>query len=137
LLEEYHQTVEAERTVVLRDRDGGLHWWTWAGAAANATLAAALDSVRPGLTDPVARHHNLRLGLAPEASREQMSAAAAELAGIEPAEWPGPQVSEQALEGKFAEMLPPGRAARALSRRLSDSHAAAQAVRTERLWQDL
>jgi ATP-dependent Lhr-like helicase len=45
--EEHADHIAADGTVLLRSADGDMHWWTWAGAAANRTLQASLEVVDP------------------------------------------------------------------------------------------
>ncbi|MFF7851055.1 DEAD/DEAH box helicase [Streptomyces sp. NPDC007910] len=99
-------------TLIIRDADGRMRWWTWAGHRANATLAATLDDVAvPGqrVNDHWIR---LREDVTP-VSWKQRSAGAADRLCL-------PAVDERAVRGlKFAEALPPRLAEATLSARLA------------------
>lgn len=43
--EHFLERVHQGGTLIIRDADGRMRWWTWAGHRANATLAATLDEV--------------------------------------------------------------------------------------------
>lgn len=105
-------------TVIVRDNDGDLRWWTWAGFRANATLTATLGEV----VDPVQRFDDLqirlRADLTPRAWRDLVADAAERLCL--------PEVSRKALEGlKFSAALPDRLATATLASRMADSPGAA------------
>ncbi len=105
-------------TVILRDGDGELRWWTWAGFRANATLAATLGEV----VDPMQRFDDaqirLREDLTPQAWRDLVADAAERLCL--------PEVSDKALDGlKFSAALPRRLAMATLAARLADLDGAA------------
>lgn len=105
-------------TVILRDSDGDLRWWTWAGFRANATLTATLGEV----VDPVERFDDsgirLREDLTPHAWR-LLTADAADRLCL-------PEIDEKALTGlKFNAALPPRLAMATLAARLADLDRAA------------
>ncbi|MDG4799342.1 DEAD/DEAH box helicase [Micromonospora sp. WMMD980] len=104
--------------VILRDKDGDLRWWTWAGFRANATLTATLDEV----VDPVGRFDDgsirLRENLTPQAWRA-LTADAQERLCL-------PAVDGRALSGlKFNAALPARLATATLAARLADLDRAA------------
>jgi ATP-dependent helicase Lhr and Lhr-like helicase len=105
-------TVAGDATVVTRSADAW--WWTWAGARANATLAAAL----PGVVDPKVSYDNLRLRLRHDIAHGDLRAA---LDGVD---WTGavlPEVAPDAVRGlKFADILPAGLASATVAERLAD-----------------
>jgi ATP-dependent Lhr-like helicase len=51
LREEYAHRVSGDSTVMIREPNGRLRWWTWAGARANSVLVAGLLEVAPDLLD--------------------------------------------------------------------------------------
>jgi ATP-dependent Lhr-like helicase len=110
-------------TVIVRDDQGDLRWWTWAGFRANATLAATLGEV----VDPVQRFDDLQIrlreNLTPQAWRSLVADAAQRLCL--------PDVSEKALDGlKFSAALPHRLVTATLAARLADI-AGAEAVLRE------
>ncbi|BCO59622.1 DEAD/DEAH box helicase [Mycobacterium intracellulare subsp. intracellulare] len=116
--------VSADGFVVLREGDG-VHWWTWAGARANATLIAGL----PGIAEDAQRPDNFRIRLRGIEAAENLLGALKEL------NWDDvlPSVSPAATAGlKFSEVLPPDLAVRTIAERLAD-HDGAQAVAGEPL----
>ncbi|MFC8847190.1 MULTISPECIES: DEAD/DEAH box helicase [unclassified Micromonospora] len=105
-------------TLVVREREGDLRWWTWAGFRVNATLTATLSEI----VDPVGRFDDrsirLRDDLTPAAWR-MLTADAADRLCL-------PDVDEKALAGlKFAAALPERLAVATLAARLADSGGAA------------
>lgn len=52
LREEYLDRVHLGGTVIRRERTGDVHWWTWAGRRANATLIATLGDLAERLCLP-------------------------------------------------------------------------------------
>ena len=106
--------VTADGTVVRQSPDGNLHWWTWAGTAANRTLAASL----PGLIDPAQRFGDqvvrLRHGLDAREASDQLRASTD--IGLVP-----PEVNDQAVRGlKFSAALSLELARRTVAERLVD-----------------
>jgi ATP-dependent Lhr-like helicase len=119
--ERYQDVVHSSGTVVVRQGDGDLRWWTWAGHRANATLAATLGAV----ADPAQRVNACYLRLDPELSPEAWRAATAGAAD----RLCLPAVHEAALKGlKFGDALPPRLAEATLAARLADLDGAAQAL---------
>lgn len=105
-------------TVILRVGNDDVHWWTWAGYRANATLAATLS----GLTDDRQRFDDARIRLRSDLTRDMWRegiADAAERLCL-------PEVDERALAGlKFNEALPQRLAEATLAQRLADLGGAA------------
>jgi ATP-dependent Lhr-like helicase len=117
--------VADEGTVLRRSSDGDVHWWTWAGSAANRTLHASLDIVDPRqrIGDQVLR---LRHGI-------DLRVAAAELRGSKVAELVEPSVDHHALRGlKFSAALPEALATDTVARRLGDRDGAGTVLREDR-----
>ena len=116
LREERGGTVAADASVVTRSVDAW--WWTWAGARANATLAAAL----PGVVDPEVSYDNLRLRLRHDLAHGDLRAS------LDAVDWAGavlPSVAPDAVRGlKFSDVLPPALAAATVAERLADGHSA-------------
>jgi ATP-dependent Lhr-like helicase len=125
-LREHHAGhVATGSTVLRRGADGDVHWWTWAGSAANRTLHASLDIVDPRqrIGDQVLR---LRHGI-------DLRAAAAELRGSRVAELRAPSVDRYALRGlKFSAALPETLAADTVAQRLGDPGGAETVLREDR-----
>ncbi|SCL28112.1 ATP-dependent helicase Lhr and Lhr-like helicase [Micromonospora nigra] len=116
--EERLHLVHSGGNVIAREPDGDLHWWTFAGNRANATLAATLSAV----VDPVNRYDDqamkLRENLAPGQWRALASDARERLCL--------PGLDEKALTGlKFNAALPRRLALRTLAARLADLESAA------------
>lgn len=104
-------TVAAGSTVV--DVEGSW-WWTWAGARANVTLAAAI----PDLVDARSRYENDRIRLRGGVGIAELRAA---ISRIDPGDRWLPDVDGTAIRGlKFAGSLPPELAVRTLAERLAD-----------------
>ncbi|MFG3707093.1 DEAD/DEAH box helicase [Micromonospora sp. NPDC047670] len=104
-------------TVVARDGDGEMRWWTWAGYRANATLIATLSD----LADPTQRYDDASIRLRPDADREMVRAAMADAVDRICL----PDVTEKALAGlKFSVALPERLAVATLAARLADVPAA-------------
>lgn len=106
-------------TVIVRDKDIDLRWWTWAGFKTNATLTATLSEV----VDPGQRFDDhcirLREDLTPPAWRELTADAEQRLCL--------PEVTEKAVEGlKFNTALPDRLAIATLAARLANFDGAAQ-----------
>jgi ATP-dependent helicase Lhr and Lhr-like helicase len=111
-------TVHPGGTVIQRERDADVRWWTWAGFRANATLVATLSDV----ADPAQRFDDqyirLREDLTPQMWREATADAAQRLCL--------PDVDEKALIGlKFSDALPKRLAMATLAARLADLDGAA------------
>jgi ATP-dependent Lhr-like helicase len=111
--EDRRHLVHPGGSVIVRESEGDLRWWTWAGFRANATLTATLSEV----VDPVGRFDDcsirLRGDLTPGAWRELVADAGQRLCL--------PEVSERALVGlKFSVALPKRLAMATLAARLSD-----------------
>ncbi|MGN9811552.1 DEAD/DEAH box helicase [Micromonospora sp. BQ11] len=125
--EDAEASVHPGGTLVTRDSDGEMRWWTWAGFRANATLIATLSEV----ADPTQRYDDAWIRLRPDAGREMMRLAtsdARERICL-------PDVNEKALDGlKFSAALPERLAMATLAARLADVTAAravlAEPVRT-------
>ncbi|MEU1087529.1 DEAD/DEAH box helicase [Streptomyces sp. NPDC005576] len=116
--DDFLQRVHPGGTLVIRDADGRVHWWTWAGHRANATLAATLDEV--AVPSQRINDHWIRLreDVTYASWRRHIEGAAERLCL--------PAVDERAVRGlKFAEALPPRLAEATLSTRLADLEAAA------------
>ena len=112
--------------VLLRDGDDA-HWWTWAGARANATLIAGL----PGIADDSQRPDNFRVRLRGAAAAEKLEAA------LDEVDWSNtrPAVSPAALAGlKFSEVLPPDLAVVTIAERIADHDGAAAVAAESRVW---
>lgn len=106
--EEHAQHVDAESTVVSRGSD--TWWWTWAGARANATLAAWY----PAAVHADNRTDNFRLRLLDDVHPQQLQARLADTTAL-------PEVSDEAARSlKFADILPVELANATLALRLSD-----------------
>jgi ATP-dependent Lhr-like helicase len=111
--EELIELVHPGGNVILRDKDGELHWWTWAGFRANATLTATLSDV----VDPASRFDDfsirLRENLMPSQWRELTTDAGQRLCL--------PEVSDKAVTGlKFSVALPKRIAVATLAARSAD-----------------
>jgi ATP-dependent Lhr-like helicase len=108
------RSVRPDRTVI----DHDCNWWTYAGARANATLAAALSDVVSDDVDVDNDRIQLRTDLAHDALAKS-------IARVDLASAALPAVDDDALRGlKFAESLPPDLAVRTLSERLLDRDSA-------------
>ncbi|MEH1014263.1 DEAD/DEAH box helicase [Micromonospora sp. CPCC 206060] len=105
-------------TVIVRDGEGDLRWWTWAGYRANATLTATLGS----LADPTQRPDDAVIRLRHDLDRKTWlfgTAHAAEQLCL-------PEISDKALAGlKFSAALPEHLARATLAARLADVDSAA------------
>ncbi|MEU9822875.1 DEAD/DEAH box helicase [Pseudonocardia alni] len=126
LRDHYEGLVAEDATVLRRSADGDLHWWTWAGAAANRTLHASLDIIDPRqrIGDQVLR---LRHGT-------DLRAAASALRGGRVQDLREPAVNLHALRGlKFSAALPESLATATVASRLGDPTGAAATLREDRL----
>lgn len=116
LLRDKFAWLTAEGTVLVRDEDGEIVWWTYAGIGANATLAPTLSELAKCRVVPSSFALTFD-GAMTLADAEQ---AVAELRTLDPQTlWP--TVDEAAeKELKFADCLPPGIARQILAGRLRD-----------------
>jgi ATP-dependent Lhr-like helicase len=123
LREELALTVSGAGRVVAAWDSGQVRWWTWAGARANAVVAAALAATDAGLVDELDRYDNRYIKLRGDATAGQLRQAlqtARAAYGEDLSGMPAP-VSDVALKQlKFAELLPPALAAATLSSRAAD-----------------
>ncbi|MGV9806767.1 DEAD/DEAH box helicase [Micromonospora chersina] len=117
LREEFASLVHPGGTLVVRDGDGEVRWWTWAGFRANATLMSTLSE----LADPTQRYDDASIRLRPDVDRDMVREAMADAAGRVCL----PDVNDKALEGlKFSTALPERLAIATLAARLADVPAA-------------
>ncbi len=117
--------VTGDGTVVRRN--GDVWWWTWAGARANATLAAWL----PEVVDPDLRYDNLRIRLRQDVAPDALGGldAPADDRAVVPA------VTDEAVAGlKFSEVLPVQLARESVAARLADPAAARRVAAERRTW---
>ncbi|RAO07806.1 DEAD/DEAH box helicase [Micromonospora noduli] len=99
--------------VLIRDGDGEVRWWTWAGFRANATLIATLSE----LADPTQRYDDASIRLRPDLDRTLVHRAMSDAADRICL----PDVSDKALAGlKFSAALPERLAVATLASRLAD-----------------
>lgn len=113
LREEFASLVHPGGTLVVRDGDGEVRWWTWAGFRANATLISTLGE----LSDPVQRYDDASIRLRSDLSREMLRAALADAARRICL----PEVDDKSLSGlKFSTALPHRLAVATLATRLAD-----------------
>lgn len=115
-------SVHPDATVLVPEAPDSMRWWTYAGAAANTSLAAALAS--SGF-DASADSFGVSVGgeVSRRGAAEAVRQAARDGLGATP------EVSLEALEGlKFSAALPFDIAARVLAARMSDPVAAANVV---------
>ncbi|TDC41399.1 DEAD/DEAH box helicase [Micromonospora sp. KC213] len=109
-------------SVIVRDREGEVRWWTWAGFRANATLIATLND----LADPTQRYDDACIRLRHDLDREMWRTATADAEQRICL----PDVTEKALAGlKFSAALPPRLASATLAARLADVESAAAVLR--------
>ncbi|WP_406298460.1 DEAD/DEAH box helicase [Embleya sp. NBC_00888] len=120
--DESTELVHAGGTVIVRASTGSdVRWWTWAGARANATLAASLASV----TDPLQRSTDGYVRLREDLTPEQWRAATKDVTN----HLCLPHVDSRALNGlKFSTALPQRLAEATLAARLADLDGAAAAL---------
>jgi len=120
LRDKHEDSISASGTVVTRGAD--VWWYTWAGAKANATLAAAL----PGVVDPVVSYDDVRLRLRHDLAPGELSQAASAV------DWSSsirPAVNADAVQGlKFSDVLPPDLATETVASRMVDEGAARRVV---------
>lgn len=127
LREAHTSHVTADGTVLHREANGDVHWWTWAGSAANRTLHASLGE----LVDPVQRigDESVRFG-----HRIDLQAAARRLSQVDHLALRSPPVDERALAGlKFSSALPVELARSTVAERIGDKHAAAAVLAEQQL----
>lgn len=123
LREELASLVHPGGTLVVRDGDGEVRWWTWAGFRANATLISTLSE----LADPIQRYDDASIRLLPDVDREALRRGLSDAAG----RLCLPDVNDRALDGlKFSAALPRRLAVATLAARLADLDAA-EAVLSE------
>jgi ATP-dependent Lhr-like helicase len=123
LREEYAQRVSGDSTVMIREPNGRLRWWTWAGARANSVLVAGLLEVAPELLDEARAYNNWQVGLRGDTTSPALAEAIRRTGRLLKDEPPTllPQTDERALRTlKFAELLPPSLAMSTVARRNSD-----------------
>lgn len=102
-----------------------MHWWTWAGTAANRTLHASL----PQLVDPRQRLGDRVIRM--RADRDTRDLTAALDAADAPAAVP---VNDAALSGlKFSAAIPDDLARRTLAARLADHAGATNTLAEDRI----
>jgi ATP-dependent Lhr-like helicase len=114
--------VRPSGTLIVREPNDDVRWWTWAGHRANATLAATLGN----LADPAQRINDcwirLSADLTPPVWKQTVADAASQLCL--------PAVHEQALKGlKFSTALPRRLAEATLAARLADLEGAAAVLK--------
>ncbi|CCF62562.1 DEAD/DEAH box helicase [Nocardia cyriacigeorgica] len=114
-------TGHAHPTATVIHRDGEhVHWWTWAGFRANATLVASLS----GIVDPTQRPNDFSIRLRPDLSVDMWRNAILDRITRLPA-LELPQVDERACRGlKFSEVLPDHAARATIAARLADPESA-------------
>ncbi|WP_320536141.1 DEAD/DEAH box helicase [Pseudarthrobacter sp. IC2-21] len=123
LRDEYAHRVSGDSTVMTREPNGRLRWWTWAGARANAVLAAGLMEVAPELLDESRAFNNWQIGLRGDTTAPALSKAKQQIGLLLKDDPPSllPQVDDRALRTlKFAELLPNSLALSTLAERNSD-----------------
>jgi ATP-dependent Lhr-like helicase len=120
-------TIHPGGTMLLRDRNGDLRWWTWGGFRTNVTLAATLT----GAADPVQRAEDVFVRLHGDLTVEQWKASTAD--ATERLRLPA--IHEKALHGlKFSAALPRRLAEATLAARLADLDGAATVLREPTRW---
>jgi ATP-dependent Lhr-like helicase len=112
-LREDHAWATDEAMSLVRNGDGELRWWTFAGLRANATLAEHLGSLTAtGAVD------NFSLPLVPTTTSDALNRTRADLRARLPLPPPIPDGATDAL--KFGACLPPAFAERTLRNRMGD-----------------
>ena len=114
LRDEFSWVSDRNETVIVREADGSLNWWTFAGANANLWLALGIGDLAAPVTPG-----DLSIGLGRDVSIEQLQTRLQEL---KPEEL---RLSDQAADGaverlKFADALPDAYARRVVDRRMRD-----------------
>ncbi|MFJ4030039.1 DEAD/DEAH box helicase [Paenarthrobacter sp. NPDC089989] len=135
LRNEYSHRVVSDSSVLVRESNGRLRWWTWAGARANAVLVAGLLDLAPELLDESRAYNNWQIGLRGDVTAKELTRAMGGIRASLLGESPSilPQMDDRALKTvKFAELLPRALAASTLAQRGSD-HAGAVEVVSRRL----
>lgn len=120
---EYTHRVAMNATVLAREESGRLRWWTWAGARANAVLAAALLEIAPELLDESRAFNNWQIGLRGDVSGGSLREALSHFRETSEGENKQfvPQIDERALKTlKFSELLPPLQSLQTLASRSAD-----------------
>ncbi|MGH3979717.1 MAG: DEAD/DEAH box helicase, partial [Pseudonocardiaceae bacterium] len=127
-LREHHRSqVSDGRTVLEHSAAGHLHWWTWAGTAANRTLHTSL----PALVDPRQCLGDRVIPMRADLDTRELSAALDE---TDPADLGHPPVTDAAVSGlKFSAALPPSLAQATIAARLADQSGAASALADDRI----
>ncbi|WP_280369376.1 DEAD/DEAH box helicase [Nocardia wallacei] len=111
-------TVTTDATVIDRG-EKNVHWWTWAGYRANATLAHTLAPISEPDQRPTDLAIRLRSDLTPEMWRATVTRTSLVL----------PKVDPRAVNGlKFAALLPDHLAAATVAARLADLNGAQEAL---------
>lgn len=106
---------------------GDVHWWTWAGTAANRMLHASL----PNLVDPRQRFDDRGVRMRSDLDTRELSAA---LGATDPAVLRDPLVTDAAVSGlKFSTALPTGLAKATIAARLADPAGAEDALADDRI----
>ncbi|MEF9522909.1 MULTISPECIES: DEAD/DEAH box helicase [Streptomyces] len=118
--EVHFEAVHPGGTVITRRPDGDIHWWTWAGHRANATLAATLAPI----VSPH-RAHAHRIRLRDDVTVQEWSHAVTQAReGLTL-----PEIDWRAVRGlKFAEALPARLAEATLAARTVDERGAGVAL---------
>ncbi|WP_198318365.1 hypothetical protein [Arthrobacter sp. YN] len=128
LQDEYSHRVVHDSSVLVRESNGRLRWWTWAGARANAVLAAGLLDLAPELIDESRAYNNWQIGLRGDVSAKDLMGATGRIQDSllrEPCSIL-PQMDDRALKTlKFVELLPHSLAVSTLAERGSDHVGAA------------
>jgi ATP-dependent Lhr-like helicase len=127
-LREHHSgQVSDGRTVIECSASGDVHWWTWAGTAANRMLHASL----PNLVDPRQRFDDRGVRMRSDLDTRELSAA---LGATDPAVLRDPLVTDAAVSGlKFSTALPTGLAKATIAARLADPAGAEDALADDRI----
>jgi ATP-dependent Lhr-like helicase len=107
------ETVHPGGTVITREDNGDVRWWTWAGLRANMTLTATLAGAADVMQRPEDTFIRLRHDLTPSGWKEATADATARLCL--------PEVDEEALAGlRFNAALPRRLAEATVATRLAD-----------------
>ena len=127
-LREHHSgQVSDGRTVIECSASGDVHWWTWAGTAANRMLHASL----PNLVDPRQRFDDRGVRMRSDLDTRELSAA---LGATDPAVLRDPLVTDAAVSGlKFSTALPTGLTKATITARLADPAGAEDALADDRI----
>lgn len=107
-------------------RDEDVWWWTWAGARANATLAAQLA----GIVDPSLSYDDYRIRLRKDLTRSEMASAVQSSSHSVL-----PHTSDEAVRGlKFSDVLPEKIARQTVALRIAAPDHACQVLSEARTW---